>query len=173
MALSHLPCNWDDLKTLLLHMLPDIWLPENAMVKHLQMCMSQLVRFHDAAMVRAKFTVNSLGLDHRHYLLWLKSQEEAVLNVQGVIAEVYIPLITNTNIKSLSKVYQSVKIMSSDDDKQFNDTLQLCNNGAMEPTQEVDPEGLLRATIRHGTHVYMEDNTILIQEWSKDAKGKA
>lgn len=117
--------------------------------------------------------------------------------------------------KSLSKVYQSIKIVSSDDDKQFNDALraidriesfmarhyspmekksiidkvgdipairaenrllvprQLCNDGATEPTQEVDPEGLLRATIRHGTHVYTEDNTVLIREWSKDAKGKA
>ncbi len=68
------------------------------MVKHLQTRTSQLARFHDAAMVGAKFTVDSLGSDHRHYLLWSKSQEEAVLNVQGVIAEAYIPPITNTNM---------------------------------------------------------------------------
>ncbi len=47
-----------------------------------------------------------------------------------------------------------------------------CQDGAMEPTQDVDPEGLLRATIRQGAHMYTEDNMVIFREWTQDAKGK-
>ncbi|KAK0242407.1 hypothetical protein EDD85DRAFT_785530 [Armillaria nabsnona] len=123
MALSYLGCNWDDMQALIKAMQPDICPSGNTIAKHLQTWAFQLSRFHDAATIGAKFTVDSFGLDQQHYLIWTKTQEEAILNVQGIIAEAYIPPITNTNMKSLSKAYQSIKIISSEDDTQFTNAL--------------------------------------------------
>ncbi len=79
-------------------MLTDIRPSGNPTAKHLQTLTSQLSRFSDAGAVGSNFKVDSLGSKHRHYLLWSKTQDEAVLNVQGIIAEAYIPPITNTNM---------------------------------------------------------------------------
>ncbi len=194
------------------------------------MLTSQLSRFSDTGAVGSNFKVNSLGSKHRHYLLWSKTQDEAVLNMQGVIAEAYIPPITNTNMWELScfhycqhwsppenwflkhisrsrscqpqMTFNSQTLYTPSVDSRIfmvchyspmegngitamvgdipairveNRLLvprNSCQDGAMEPTQDVDPEGLLRATIRQGAHMYMENNMIIFREWTQDAKGK-
>ncbi|KAK0452792.1 uncharacterized protein EV420DRAFT_1482091 [Desarmillaria tabescens] len=210
----HDGCNWDNIKKLVCPMQLDLLQSNKAMIKHLQMKSSQLAQFDDIGKLGNSLTVDSLSSTHTHYLLWANSQEEAVLNIQGVLAEVYIPPITTAEMKSLTKAYQSMKIVALEDDKQFASALHaidnienfmmrhsspmdhpmaptfigdlsaihaenrllvprhFCSDAAIDPSQEVDANGVLRATIRKGMHMYMDDNVVLFQEWTKDNGNK-
>ncbi|KAK0231886.1 hypothetical protein EDD85DRAFT_956725 [Armillaria nabsnona] len=56
-------------------------------------------------------------------------EDKAVLNVQSILAEAYVPPIASSvNHQPLTKAYQSMKIILMEDDKQFTDALRAIDN---------------------------------------------
>ncbi|SJL16815.1 uncharacterized protein ARMOST_20344 [Armillaria ostoyae] len=106
----------------------DIQASAKATIKYLQTQETQLARFNNFAVLGNGLVVDSLGSENMHYLLWADREEEPVLNVQGILAEAYIPPIASSKVKPLSKAYQSMKIISLDDDKQFTGMLRAIDN---------------------------------------------
>ncbi|KAK0435004.1 uncharacterized protein EV420DRAFT_1488282 [Desarmillaria tabescens] len=80
----------------------------------------QLSRFSDLSQISAELSVSSPGMDYRHFLVWKGSQEEAVLNVQGVVVEAYLPpVIHSKKLVQVSSTVQNLTIFSSKCERTF------------------------------------------------------
>ncbi len=42
-----------------------------------------------------------------------------------------------------------------------------CTDPGVKPSKEIDAGGILSSIVQKGTHVFMDDNAILFQEWTK------
>ncbi len=69
------------------------------MIKCLETEPAQLSQFDDMTIIGNSLVVNSVGVEHVHYLLWVDGEDEAVLNMQGLLAEAYVPPIANSKIQ--------------------------------------------------------------------------
>ncbi|SJL13927.1 uncharacterized protein ARMOST_17378 [Armillaria ostoyae] len=68
------------------------------------------------------------GIDYRRFLVWKGSQEEVVLNVQGVVVEAYLPPLLHSKNPKCEKTFQMVKISAPTTDKQFSQAYQAISN---------------------------------------------
>ncbi|PBK83769.1 hypothetical protein ARMGADRAFT_1037604 [Armillaria gallica] len=182
MSLSHIRCDLDHLMNIVQHMQPDIQGSAKVTIKYLQTQETQLSQFDDFAVLGNGLVVDSLGSEHTHYLLWADGEEEVVLNIQGILAEVYIQPIASSKVQPLSKAYQSMKIVSLDNDKQFTGALQAIDNIRVFMSRHFTPMdkaihsntvGDMQAIcaenrLSQGDHIYMEDNMVIFHEWTKD-----
>ncbi|KAK0472265.1 hypothetical protein IW261DRAFT_1571085 [Armillaria novae-zelandiae] len=99
-------------------------------VRHLKSSLvdtKQLLQtYKDEGAIDGCFQVDTTRSDEYNYLLWSDSDEEVVLQVQGVLLEGHVPPMVGSgseNSLRLNDLVQSVLIGSHDDDRQFNDTV--------------------------------------------------
>lgn len=112
MSLSYIGCDWEDMKQLIVKLNPGQCIhlalrrinPRTSGLtanmkwnqRHMRNHPSQLGRFANLSIVSSELQVTSTGLDRMQYLVWTDGTEEAVLNVQGILAEAYLPPICGT-----------------------------------------------------------------------------
>ncbi|PBK94468.1 hypothetical protein ARMGADRAFT_1029550 [Armillaria gallica] len=178
MSLSYIGCDWEDMKQLIVKLNPDLTAKAKWNQQHLG-------RFADLSIVSSELQVTSTGLDWMQYLVWTDGTEEAVLNVQGILAEAYLPPICGSPIKTLTKSYQSMKIVGVKDDDLFKDALKaidniksfmarhhpdltstVLKNAPIEPDRTLDGERVLQEIIHKGMHILTYDNSIHFYEYS-------
>ncbi|KAK0474360.1 hypothetical protein IW261DRAFT_1568698 [Armillaria novae-zelandiae] len=85
-----------------------------------------LQMYKDEGAIDGCFQVDTTRSDEYNYLLWSNSDEEVVLQVQGVLLEGHVPPVVGSgseNSLRLNDLVQSVLIGSHDDDSQFNNTV--------------------------------------------------
>ncbi len=83
----------------LLMFIVDIQVSAKATIKYLQTQETQLSQFNNFVVLGNGLVVDSLGSEHTYYLLWADREEEAVLNIQGILAEAYIPPIASSKVQ--------------------------------------------------------------------------
>ncbi|PBK86766.1 hypothetical protein ARMGADRAFT_1035321 [Armillaria gallica] len=127
MALSHVLCDMRHIPTMLDKL-------STTIVKGTTICTQddasktcQLSRFFDHTLLPTEFGVSAPGIDYRHFLTWNSSQEEVVLNVQGVVVEVYLPPVIHAKNPKCD-TFQMIKVSAPIQDKQFTCAYQAIMN---------------------------------------------
>ncbi|KAK0493765.1 hypothetical protein EDD18DRAFT_1107753 [Armillaria luteobubalina] len=121
-----------------------------------------LSSYYMSSIIGQKFQVSSFGSDHKHYLLWQDSQEEAVLTVQGILVNAYIPPVIGCNTHYANMEDTTIISCFGDLSAIRGENClvipsHLCKDPSLEPGLVVDGEG--------GTHSYTEDNIVHFNEW--------
>ncbi|KAK0436849.1 uncharacterized protein EV420DRAFT_1652389 [Desarmillaria tabescens] len=87
----------------------------------------QLATYADEALIDNAFIVNTNTSDEFAYLVWKDSQEEVVLQVEGILAEAHHPPVIGNEMEysgKLNDLMQSVVIVSSSQDDTFSRAIQ-------------------------------------------------
>ncbi|KAK0462770.1 hypothetical protein IW261DRAFT_1576180 [Armillaria novae-zelandiae] len=169
-------------------------------VRHLKSSLvdtKQLLQtYKDEGAIDGCFQVDTTRSDEYNYLLWSDSDEEVVLQVQGVLLEGHVPPVVGSgseNSLRLNDLVQSVLIGSHDDDNSTKSHRHTILRGLitwmlfsaatrlLTPTQRaksdvvdhgaVDDNDVLRNVFRHGSHCYTEDNVVAFLKWDKKVDG--
>ncbi|SJL18312.1 uncharacterized protein ARMOST_21898 [Armillaria ostoyae] len=124
MALSHIGSDWDDISKVL----QDAAIRTIIGFKADPAGDQHLSSYSSSSSVGSCFQVSSLGSSYKHYMLWQNSQEEAVLTIQGVLADTYLSPVAGQDIKSLSRSYQSAKIVCNPTNTMFDNAMKAIVN---------------------------------------------
>ncbi|KAK0472946.1 hypothetical protein IW261DRAFT_1423926 [Armillaria novae-zelandiae] len=143
-----------------------------------------LQTYKDKGAIDGYFQVDTTRSDEYNYLLWSDSDEEVVLQVQGVLLEGHVPPVVG------SGTIEAIHYFMSRFDKKpstyypmwIDNMDAICAaTHLLTPTQHaksdvvdhgaVDDNDVLRNVFHHGSHCYTEDNVVAFLKWDKKVDG--